>query len=159
MLIPPKLTRLPARARRRDFTFFACPVLPPFAAPLCCSLCTFSSRPPALGPLALSHTLALPALHPAAGHAGAGLTPNVHFFRPRIFKTVQLRHGYLRLAANATHLQHEVVASLEGSLMDSFSLYKPADWRFQPRPATLVRGGVGVEEGKLRRGGPLVAVA
>ena len=64
-----------------------------------------------------------------AGHSGAGLTPNVHFFRPHIFKRVLLRHGYVRVTANATHLTHAAVASDDGSLMDEFTLTKPPGWR------------------------------
>ncbi|PSC73699.1 inactive purple acid phosphatase 27 [Micractinium conductrix] len=45
-------------------------------------------------------------VHLVLGHSGAGLTPNVHFFRPHIFKRVLLRHGYVRVTANATHLTH-----------------------------------------------------
>ncbi|KAL4439452.1 hypothetical protein ABPG77_008781 [Micractinium sp. CCAP 211/92] len=86
-------------------------------------------------------------VHLVIGHAGAGLTPNVHLFRPRIFRDVKLRHGYLRVIANATHMQHEVVSSLDGTFMDAFTLSKPPGWgaRFAPRgagPGALIaRGG------------------
>ena len=49
-------------------------------------------------------------VHLVVGHAGAGLTPNTHFRRPTIFQTVQLRHGYMRVRANATHMAHQVRA-------------------------------------------------
>ena len=47
-------------------------------------------------------------VHLVIGHGGAGLSPNVHLRRPAIFEAVQLRHGFMRVAANATHLVHEV---------------------------------------------------
>ena len=88
---------------------------------------------------------------PVAGHGGAGLTPNIHFFTPRIFETVQLKHGYMRVTANATSLRHQVFASADGAPMDDFTLHKPPGWRFQPRAAPA-RGG-------LRGPGPRGAAA
>ena len=46
-------------------------------------------------------------VHLVIGHGGAATTPNIHLRRPRIYEAVELRHGYLRVAANATHLRHE----------------------------------------------------
>lgn len=71
-------------------------------------------------------------LHLVIGHAGAGLTPNVHFLRPRIFKKVSLHHGYMVVEANATHLAHTVLSSFDGSLLDQVTLTKPAGWRVKP---------------------------
>jgi hypothetical protein len=76
----------------------------------------------------------------AAGHAGAGLTPNIHFFRPRVFTKVRLQHGYMRVTANATHMRHTVLSSYDGSVMDEFQLVKPPGWRFRPRPLPLDGG-------------------
>lgn len=103
-----------------------------------------------------------------AGHAGAGITPNIHFFRPRIFQKVLLRHGYMRATANATHLAHTVVSSQDGGVMDELVLTKPPGWRFQPRdPAggggwdRPARGGPASGGGKLLggRGGAAAATA
>lgn len=74
-------------------------------------------------------------VHFVIGHAGAGLTPNIHFFRPAIFQTVQLKHGYMRVAANSTHLHHQVVASSDGSIMDELLLTKPPGWGASPAAA------------------------
>ncbi|PRW45579.1 Metallo-dependent phosphatase [Chlorella sorokiniana] len=76
-------------------------------------------------------------VHLVIGHAGAGLTPNVRFFRPRIFEAVHLKHGYMRVEANGTHMVHQVLSSYDGALLDEFTLTKPLGWRFQPRPASL----------------------
>lgn len=63
-----------------------------------------------------------------AGHAGASLTPNTEPQRPREFVSVQLQHGYVRVTANATRLEHVVVSSRDGSVMDRWVLEKPAGW-------------------------------
>lgn len=60
----------------------------------------------------------LPPVHLVIGHSGAGLTPNVHFFQPAIYRSVELRHGYVRIDANATHMAVETVASFSGQLLD-----------------------------------------
>ena len=52
---------------------------------------------PGLGPHPPLTVPPHPPLPVPAGHAGAGLTPNIHFFRPRVFQSVQLKHGYVRV--------------------------------------------------------------
>ena len=102
--------------------------------------------------------LAFPPACLAAGHAGAGLTPNIHFFRPRIFDTVRLQHGYVVVEANATHMSHRVLASYDGSLLDEFTLTKPAGWRSQPRDVPRATAGGGGSPGEgARRGGAFAA--
>ena len=63
-------------------------------------------------------------VHLVIGNAGAGLSPNIHLSRPAIFEVVELRHGYLRVEANATHMRHEMVATDTGMVMDEFVLVK-----------------------------------
>ena len=63
-------------------------------------------------------------VHLVIGHGGFGLSPNVHLWRPRIFKKVVLLHGYLRVEANATHMRQQSVISNTGLLMDDFTLIK-----------------------------------
>jgi hypothetical protein len=61
-------------------------------------------------------------VHLVIGHAGAELSSNVHLKRPDIFETVQVRHGYLVVQANTTHLVHRAYASDNGQLMDQFTM-------------------------------------
>ncbi|KAI7845277.1 hypothetical protein COHA_001120 [Chlorella ohadii] len=96
-------------------------------------------------------------VHLVIGHAGAGLTPNIRFFRPRIFQAVHLKHGYMRVEANATHMVHQVTSSYDGSLLDEFTLTKPPGWRFQPRPAAL--GSKEASNGSSPSGGSLLGSA
>ena len=63
-------------------------------------------------------------VHLVIGHAGAGLSPNVHLVKPAMYERVLLRHGYLRVEANATHLGMEAVASDDGTVMDELMLVK-----------------------------------
>jgi hypothetical protein len=98
-------------------------------------------------------------VHVVMGHAGAALTPNLRLLRPRIFETVQLRHGYVRVQANATHLRHVAVASAGGAVMDDFTLTKLPP----PQPAAAPgaggsRGGRGARLSR-RAGGGQGAVA
>uniref|UniRef100_A0A1D1ZXW6 Purple acid phosphatase n=2 Tax=Auxenochlorella protothecoides TaxID=3075 RepID=A0A1D1ZXW6_AUXPR len=67
-------------------------------------------------------------VHIVLGHSGASLTPNTEPQRPREFVSVQLQHGYVRVTANATRLEHVVVSSRDGSVMDRWVLEKPAGW-------------------------------
>lgn len=63
-------------------------------------------------------------VHLVIGHAGAVLSPNIHFRKPAIFENVQLRHGYMVVEANATHMTHRMVSSANGAVMDEFTLVK-----------------------------------
>ena len=42
------------------------------------------------------------------GTAGFALSPNTWPQLPEIFEVVKLEYGYLRVTANATHMQHQV---------------------------------------------------
>eukprot|EP00884_Botryococcus_braunii_P013968 jgi/Botrbrau1/22572/Bobra.176_1s0005.1 len=75
-------------------------------------------------------------LHLVMGHAGAPLTYNTAAQPDSIWQLVNLTHGYLRISANATNFDVEVVESTTGSVFDSFGLRKPMGW--VPRnPATF----------------------
>jgi len=63
-------------------------------------------------------------VHLVIGNAGASFSRNIHLIKPKIFETVLLRHGYLRVDANATHMKNEMVASDTGLIMDEFVLVK-----------------------------------
>lgn len=63
------------------------------------------------------------ATHVVLGHAGAELTPNTWPRRPRIFASVQLRHGYARVHASRETLEHVVLAADTGEVMDRFVLH------------------------------------
>jgi len=63
-------------------------------------------------------------VHLVIGNAGAGLSPNIHLLKPKVFEIVLLRHGYLRVEANTTHMKHEMVAADTGLIMDEFLLVK-----------------------------------
>lgn len=79
-----------------------------------------------------------------AGHAGASLTPNTEPERPREFVSVQLQHGYVRVTANATRLEHVAVSSRDGSVMDRWVLEKSWDrctGRAGPGQVRRERGG------------------
>jgi len=67
-------------------------------------------------------------VHLVIGHGGAGLSPNVHLLRPKIFQTVALMHGYLRVEANATHMVSQSVRSATGTIIDEFVLVKARPW-------------------------------
>ncbi|EIE21772.1 Metallo-dependent phosphatase [Coccomyxa subellipsoidea C-169] len=47
---------------------------------------------------------------------------------PPYWATVALDHGFLRCDVNATLFYCEEVSSMTGKLLDSFSLFKPAEW-------------------------------
>lgn len=66
------------------------------------------------------------------GHGGAGLTPNLLFKQPKEFEHVQLKHGYVIVEANATHLVHHV-KDFDGNIMDRLVLHKPPGWVFEER--------------------------
>lgn len=131
------------------------PRLPAWGIPclLACGAAPSSQNPSSSSPL--THA-------PPAGHGGAGLTPNIHFFRPRVFRRVRLQHGYLRVTANATHLRHTALSSYDGTVMDELLLVKPPGWTFRPRPLPMdvdlsaVGGAAGA---RLLRGGPAAAAA
>ena len=61
-------------------------------------------------------------VHLVMGHAGAGLTPNVHLWRPKIFEKVILRHGYLRVGVDEGEMVIESVSSEDGGVMDVVTL-------------------------------------
>ena len=63
-------------------------------------------------------------VHLVIGHGGAALCPNIRLFTPRLFEKVVLRHGYLRVDVNVTHMRHQVLATDTGVVMDDFTLVK-----------------------------------
>lgn len=70
----------------------------------------------------------MPPPPPRAGHAGAVLTPNTAPALPSQFDSVQLQHGYVRVRANATFLEHTVLSTVTGEVMDHMQLWRPAGW-------------------------------
>lgn len=83
----------------------------PLAHGVCCGRVMSSKKGYTCGPV-----------HLVIGHAGAELSSNVHLKRPDIFETVQVRHGYLVVQANASHMVYKAYASNDGHLMDEFTM-------------------------------------
>jgi hypothetical protein len=64
----------------------------------------------------------------------------------QVFEKVHVWWGYQRMHANATHLTIDAVTNRDGSVFDSITLSKPADWAVQwhsqpdhpqPRPSMV----------------------
>jgi hypothetical protein len=100
-------------------------------------------------------------VHVVAGHAGADFTDGAMLDpTPPLFRVVDFRHGYLRLAADADVLTVTSVAAADGGVIDEFSV-RVAERRRggggtglappAPSPSALGDGGLG------RRGGPEAA--
>ncbi|CAL8470701.1 g10243 [Coccomyxa elongata] len=68
-------------------------------------------------------------VHMLIGHAGAPYSWTISPETPPYYESVAIQHGYLRVAANRTALQMEAVNSLDGTVVDSHTLTKPAGWR------------------------------
>ncbi|KAG2432271.1 hypothetical protein HXX76_009189 [Chlamydomonas incerta] len=81
-------------------------------------------------------------VHLITGHAGAGLSLNVADPPPAWLEHLGLWWGYMRMEANATTMQIEIVSDEDGQLMDSFTLTKPADFgeRYMAAAAESTRG-------------------
>jgi len=67
-------------------------------------------------------------VHLIIGHAGAHLSRKLQPVQPPYFEKVILDHGYTRVFANGTYFHMESLCDEDQSLMDSFTLLKPAGW-------------------------------
>ncbi|DBB06443.1 TPA: hypothetical protein ACH3X1_012001 [Trebouxia sp. C0004] len=66
------------------------------------------------------------------GHAGASLGYNIETNNLGIFESVSISHGYTRATVNRTSFTLEAINSLDGLLMDTVTLIKPANFSNSP---------------------------